>query len=124
MKRKTVIAFALVLSLCMSLLLTSCDSNLCAHDFENACDEMCEMCGFTRVTGHVWKEASCFNPQTCRNCDLTVGEALPHTHDPNCETESVCDNCFALVEVKEHQPDENGVCTICGESVLVTTDIE
>jgi hypothetical protein len=29
-----------------------------------------------------------------------------------------------VANATEHQPDENGVCTICGESLVVTTEVE
>jgi hypothetical protein len=124
MKRKSILVITLVLSLCLAMLLTSCEENPCAHDFESSCDPECGMCGFERVTGHVWKESTCTQPKACRNCDLTEGEALGHTHDHDCENDTVCANCFMVAYATEHRPDENGVCTICGESLVVTTEVE
>ena len=124
MKRKSILTLILTLSLCLSLLLTSCEDNPCAHNFDSSCDPDCGLCGYTRTIGHVWKAATCFAPKTCRNCNLTEGDALTHTHDNDCENHSVCDNCYMVALATEHQPDESGVCTICGQSVLVTTEIE
>ena len=124
MKRKSILALILTLSLCLSLLLTSCEENPCAHNFDSSCDHDCGLCGYTRTTGHVWKEATCFAPKTCRNCDITEGEALVHTHDLDCESNSVCENCYMVAVATEHQPDERGVCTICGSLVVATMSEE
>ena len=124
MKSKAVLILTLILSLCMSILLTSCEENPCAHAFDNSCDPDCSLCGYERTTCHVWKEATCFEPRTCRNCEFTEGEALLHTHDLDCESHSVCENCYMVAAAVEHQPDERGVCTICGESVVVTIEVE
>ena len=124
MKRKSTLAILLVLSFCFVMLLSSCEENPCAHDFDSSCDPDCALCGYTRTTCHVWKEATCFEPKTCRNCDLTEGEALGHTHDLDCEEDSICSNCYMVAAAIEHQPDESGICTICGQPVLVTTEIE
>ena len=124
MKRKSILAITLILTLCLAMLLSSCESNLCAHDFESSCDPKCGLCGFSRTTCHVWKEATCTQPKTCRNCDLTEGEALGHTADLDCDNGAVCTNCYMIAYATEHRPDENGVCTICGNSVLVVTNEE
>ena len=124
MKRKSVLILTLVLSLCLSLLLTSCEENPCAHEFENNCDEQCALCGFERVISHDWKEASCYNPRMCRNCDLTDGEALLHSLEPDCESNDSCINCNMVAYAIGHRPDENGICTICGQPILATMSEE
>ena len=124
MKRKSILALILTLSLCLSLLLTSCEDNPCAHNFDSSCDPDCGLCGYTRTTGHVWKAATCFAPKTCRNCDITEGEALSHNFDPDCEDSDVCTNCYMVASALEHNPDENGICQICGQPVLATMSEE
>jgi hypothetical protein len=93
MKRRSVLILTLILTLCFSMMLTSCEENPCAHVFDNACDKECELCGYERITSHTWKEATCFAPETCRNCGLEVGEALGHKVSRDIERSAEIQNC-------------------------------
>ena len=66
-----------------------------AHDFENACDKDCSICGYTRETEH--KFAETWNTDTnnhwheCSGCGLKQDEAA---HEPGAEaTETTAQTC-------------------------------
>lgn len=65
------------------------------HDFENACDQDCSICGYTRQTEHVYDEAWA-NDDTnhwhvCSGCGLKQDEAA---HEPGAEaTETTAQTC-------------------------------
>ena len=73
--------------------------------------QICNNCGdrigvdVIPATGHDWIEATCSSPETCRNCDETRGEPLPHTYqdavvDPTCTEDGYTAH----------------TCTVCGYS--------
>lgn len=127
MKKKISAILTLVLAFSLIFTLASCGGDECLHDFENACDADCAECGYERTTTHVWNEATCYNPKTCRNCGVVEGEPLMHLHlsEDVCADELVCDHCRVMIaQAQQHQPGEDGICTICGESVILATELE
>ena len=94
---------SLVLMMCFAL--SSCDEGGCPHDFENACDPECSLCGYERTTTHVFEEADCFRAKTCRNCDHVEGEPLGHNVDftqARSLDPQVCDHCHLMVFPDNH----------------------
>ena len=66
-----------------------------AHDFENACDPDCSICGFTRETAHTFEEAWATDAQkhwhACTGCGLKEDE---EAHIPGAEaTEEATQTC-------------------------------
>lgn len=66
-----------------------------AHDFENACDPDCSICGFTRETAHTFEEAWATDAQkhwhACTGCGLKEDE---EAHIPGAEaTEEAAQTC-------------------------------
>ena len=64
------------------------DDHLCDHgcgavleecyDTENDGDHVCDACGAEGLSAHVYGNATCGTPATCRECGATDGEALSH----------------------------------------------
>ena len=69
-----------------------------AHDFENACDKDCSICGFTREVEHKYEEAWTTDENNhwhvCLNCGLKQDESV---HEPGAEatatTAQTCTIC-------------------------------
>lgn len=66
-----------------------------AHDFENACDPDCSVCGYTRQTSHVpasaWTTDANIHWHICSLCGIKLDEA---THEPGAEaTASTAQTC-------------------------------
>lgn len=105
MKRMFLSLSVLSLVLLMCLALSSCSEDGCPHDFDNACDVDCALCGYERTTTHIFEEADCFTAKICRNCDFVEGEPLGHSVDFT-EARSlepqVCDYCHLLVFPDNH----------------------
>lgn len=69
--------------MCCVTLATFCSCQ-CKHIWEDAtCTKpsSCRECGETQGTalGHSWSNATCTQPSTCRNCGQTQGTALGHS---------------------------------------------
>ncbi len=65
------------------------------HDFENACDPDCSICGFTRDTAHAydeeWTSDDTNHWHVCTGCDSKANEAA---HEPGAEaTETTAQTC-------------------------------
>ena len=59
----------------------------CTHKYDNACDAVCNNCGFVRQVGnHIYNNA----------CDVS------------------CNECGAIREVADHEYNDNGLCIYCG----------
>lgn len=72
--------FCLIMCSLLLILFCSCE---CKHLWEDAtCTKpsSCRECGQTQGTalGHSWSKATCTQPSTCRNCGQTQGTALGH----------------------------------------------
>ncbi len=66
-----------------------------AHDFENACDKDCSICGYTRETEHKfneeWETDANNHWHVCANCGMKQDEAI---HEPGAEaTETTAQTC-------------------------------
>lgn len=95
------------------------------HTYNNACDADCNVCGITRVVKeHVYKNATCTSPKTCKVCGATIGEAKGHKYTNACDTS--CNTCGAKRTIKHSYKDiitkatlsksgkiENK-CSVCG----------
>lgn len=73
-----------------------------AHDFENACDKDCSVCGFTRETEHkfteTWTTDANNHWHVCSGCGLKQDEAA---HEPGAEATATTAQ----------------TCTICGYEI-------
>ena len=115
----TIISSAVALiGLVTSLLLLI--PNECKHEYDHACDSICNLCEEERTIEHDWKNADCINPKTCNICQTQEGEALGHdwtTPDVDqCEVQSTCSRCGVTEgENKEHVYDNDCdiSCNIC-----------
>jgi len=105
------------------------DCNLCGeirevgdHVYTYPCDSSCDICGATREASHDWNDATCTEPKICKICGSEDGEALGHTYANDCDAD--CDVCGAAREVGDHQWKE-GACSVCGvaspSKVTITT---
>ncbi len=132
---KKILALALVLALCATML-AGCG---CEHEWKDAtCDapKTCTKCDATEgaPAGHSWLAATCETPKTCENCDATEGEALPHAWmEATCEEPKTCEDCDATEgEAAGHQwvdatyaaPKTCESCGITEGEILVRTDLE
>ena len=105
---------------CLSCGLT--DGDPLGHDYEityrePTCTEeggtyhICGNCGDSFVedavpaTGHDWQEASCAAPETCRNCDETRGDPLPHDYEDSVTPPTCTEDGYTL-----------HTCRVCGYS--------
>lgn len=53
----------------------------------------------TCAFGHIWAEATCTEPRTCRGCGETEGSALGHLPgNTSCTTPTVCLQCDIILE--------------------------
>ena len=65
----------------------------CSHVYEDAtctAPKTCKTCGATdgAANGHSWNDATCTAPKTCKTCGATDGNVLPHDYQ-----NGVCGNC-------------------------------
>ena len=51
------------------------------HTYTNDCDTTCNICEFPRTITHAYDLATCTEPQICKICGDTYGEALGHTYE-------------------------------------------
>ena len=106
----------------------------CGRHVESALGDTCPYCGAHRHV-HVWREATCTEPKTCKRCDETEGEALGHEwREATCTEPRTCLRCRVTDgEALGHQWDEGVVliaancqsigvkrytCAVCGTSRL------
>ncbi len=63
---------------------------------------------------HVWDEATCIAPKTCRVCKATEGEALGHkaATEGDCETPVLCERCEAMLGGYHEHSWVNATCTV------------
>ena len=48
------------------------------HTYDNDCDDICNVCGETRIVQHQFIDATCEEPKTCIACGKQEGQALGH----------------------------------------------
>ena len=48
------------------------------HTYDNDCDDICNVCGETRIVQHQFIDATCEEPKTCTACGKQEGQALGH----------------------------------------------
>ena len=82
---------------------------VCFHDWAPATctePETCKICGATQgeATGHDWSAATCTMPMTCKICDEHYGTALGHkVEEWTVELDSTC----------TEEGTQVGICTVC-----------
>ena len=108
----------------------ACDAtcNLCgetrdtSHTYTDVCDATCNVCGAERVAPHAFEEVWSLDDDThwheCTNCDaVTATEA--HVFDHACDT--ICNVCGATREIT-HTYDNacDTACNVCGATREIT----
>ena len=109
--------------------------NYCFHEYDDACDEDCNLCGDVRVAPHTYTNAcdgDCDDCGAVRNyahvyddCDDTdcneCGEVRKpgHVYDNGCDT--ICNRC-GVVRYPYHSYDHacDEYCNLCGEWRVIT----
>jgi len=116
---------------------------------EGVMTHSCSLCNTTVTTGvptvdHNWKNATCTDPQTCTNCNTTVGNSLSGgqdhtwdngvlTKDPTCgETGEMTYTCTVCNDTKTESVDATGehtyddskdaTCNTCGHTREIVGD--
>ena len=105
-----------------------------AHQYDNACDADCNVCGDERVPAAHVSVAIPAVDATCTETGLTEGakcsvcsviiteqttvEALGHSWSMTLKTDAdghwaTCETCGASGEKQDHEYDDDGVCTVC-----------
>lgn len=104
MKKKLIV---IPLLLVLLALLAGC---ACEHEWNAAnCvnPQTCKLCKETQgeALGHTWKEATCTQPKTCAVCGASEGEVLAHTwQEATCTSPKMCILCLqAEGTTKEHE---------------------
>lgn len=91
-------------------------SSYAAHDFENACDPDCSICGYTRDTAHIFEEAYLSNADhhwhECSGCgekkDAAAHEPGAAATETTAQSCTVCSYVIApALGVEESEPLEN-----------------
>lgn len=98
--------FVFIMLLGLFFFLTSCKKK-CEHEYDNACDNTCNLCEELRVVGeHDYNPANCINAKTCKECGKIQGDALGHTanvDDGDCTTAVKCVRCDEImISAMEH----------------------
>ena len=144
--------FLLSLLLLVSLLICSCQrgeeqvptttpppepTTACTHEYDNGCDEICNLCGERRVDAHRWvqigEKEGCIEKPTCqqgglylcmcRDCkkygySYRADNRTDHTFLGECaENCSICG--ASRIPNVAHSFDENNVCVVCGHTATV-----
>ena len=109
-----------ILLFAICILLTAC-SNECEHEYDNACDTICNLCEEERTIAHDYKDATCTAPKTCSVCGATEGEVLGHSYnDATCTAPKTCSVCGATEgeELGHSYNDATCIapktCSVCG----------
>lgn len=122
--------------------------DLAEHTFSNVCDELCDICGFTRETTHSWDAGTVTRQPTCGaegekiyTCSIcadtrieTIERTTGHTYDHDCDTD--CNVC-GLKRERSHNWNSGTVtqkptckeegtktftCTVCGGTKVETVE--
>lgn len=93
----------------------------CKHQYDNACDATCNLCGEEREDVHVWADATYTAPKTCTLCGATEGTPLVCTHEYDNECDEECNICHQANpdahDWVEATLTEAKYCTICKQVV-------
>ena len=90
----------------------------CVHEYDNACDDKCNICNESRTIEHKWVDATYTSPKKCTVCGLTEGSPLVcnHQYDNDCDT--ICNVCESIREVNHKYEkatcDKPKTCSVCG----------
>lgn len=84
----------------------------CTSHVDANADNKCDNCGATVQSGdpsckHEWKPATYTDPKTCTKCGATEGSPLTCTEHVDENSDQLCDNCGATIEVEpsaEYKP--------------------
>ncbi len=81
------------------------------HDYDNACDADCNVCGYERNINHAY-DTDC--DTDCNECGA-VRTVEPHSYDNGCDTD--CNKCGAVRAFEGHSYDNDcdTDCNECGE---------
>ena len=107
-------SLVMIMAFIMAMLLCGCR---CDHVWENAtctAPKTCKECGATEgePSGHKWQDADCTTPKTCTICKKTEGEALGHSwKDATCTTPQLCEVCDATGDEALGHTWEEADCT-------------
>ncbi len=113
--------------------ITDCDGetgyrnvNVSGHIFKDAtctAPKTCKVCGETEgeALGHKWAAATCTAPKTCSVCGATEGDALGHDWiDATCTTPKTCDICGETEGDALGHSYDNGFCVRCDDYEAAT----
>ena len=92
---------------------------VCTHEYDNACDATCNVCGAVRtVADHVYDNAC---DATCNVCGA-VRTAADHVYDNACDT--TCNECGAVRVAADHVYDSecDVTCNVCGAERTTAAD--
>ena len=98
----------------------------CHHEYDNNCDEICNICGEIRVVNHNWIDATCDSPKYCSKCKKQEGEALGHNWiDATYDAPRTCSRCGKTegeplpLEKDNNQNEEKG-CKKCSKTSVIS----
>ena len=107
----------IIISLICAVLLTACG---CEHVWLDAtclAPATCKECGKTEgeLGDHIWQDATCETPKTCATCGEIEGEAVGHKWtEAACETSKECEVCGKSEgEPLGHSWDGGGCVKVC-----------
>ena len=96
----------------------------CQHEYDNDCDEDCNICGEVRVVTHNWVEASCEQAKHCADCGVTEGEALGHDWEAaTYDAPKTCKRCGATEGEplsRPSEPNEEKGCKKCSKNSILS----
>ena len=112
----------LILLCCFLFILSSCNFNVCNHEWNDATcttPKTCEKCGETDGSklGHNLTPATCTTPSKCERCEEEINAALGHEFYGYYQSDETYhwEICFACkFEEKEIHLFVDGICIICG----------
>ena len=94
-KSRLFLIISVVASIC--LLLASCNKETgCTHEYDNECDNECNLCGEQRAVPHLWHGTGkelCQYKLTCARCGLTMGENVEHNYTD--ENGNMLEDCLS-----------------------------
>ena len=98
----------------------------CHQEYDNNCDEICNICGEIRVVNHNWIDATCDSPKYCSKCKKQEGEALGHNWiDATYDAPRTCSRCGKTegeplpLEKDNNQNEEKG-CKKCSKTSVIS----